>query len=444
MLHNKLNNDRKGLPRSRSKTRAPWWLIFVVFFVVRNVLLGHMLTSFTPTLQIPNNSSISVEGTGDSDSGTARNDKMVEDHLFSDFMWSKYCKADQVPCIALLSASHHGGIVSKVDPRSLLKRHSNNDDQAQINLRRRILVREAYCAIHLCDVIIDYNQYHENETMWLADHGKGKVGQMPPHWNKVASLKRWLSYGIFDAVLLLDMDTVIVDFDTSIYSMYESTPTVRFPGNPAYMLFRRGDVSRCIVDSWWYFGTSPGCRYFKYPQNHKGQTQDLDMPWLWYSVMKCSELYSHHQQKFECLNQCNGPKLYVDHLGKDPEHNKNFPLWIGECYRLNHRLVTNYTKVINSQDYLGKYLNYELQYGARLSETEAIKSSISVHRKDAPVMIDWLQRTERMLLNLNCSQFSCREADKNSLTVKLSKWGPERYNESSVDSVTGTGANSPH
>lgn len=53
----------------------------------------------------------------------------------------------------------------------------------------------------------------------VQNHGEGKVGKMPPHWNKVAFIKRWLSYNaIFDAVVWLDidMDTVLVDFKTSV------------------------------------------------------------------------------------------------------------------------------------------------------------------------------------------------------------------------------------
>ncbi|KAL7539390.1 hypothetical protein ACHAWF_006395 [Thalassiosira exigua] len=348
----------------------------------------------------------------------------VEDRMFNDFTWSRYCKAGQAPCIAILSATHHGGIVSTIDPRTL-KNRINPDNSAQDHLRRRILVREAYCAIHSCDVIIDYNDYTKNKTMWLQDHGKGKVGKMPPHWNKVASIKRWLSYDIFDAVVWLDMDTVLTDFATSLRSMYDSTPNVRFPGQPQFIFLRQGEVTRCVVDSWWYFGTGPGCRYFKYPQNHMGQTQDLDMPWLWYSVLKCTELYSHHQISFECLNQCNGPKQYVDHMGKDPDHDVNFPLWIGACYdKTDPRVILNYTGIIHSGTFAGKHLNYELQFGARLSDVEAMNSSISVHRKDYPVMVDWLNRTEQLLLTLGCTQSSCRGANRQSLAAKLSEWGP--------------------
>ena len=120
-----------------------------------------------------------------------------------DYIWSRYCKLNS-PCIALLSASHHEGINSLVDPRTLLKSAIYDSDvknkkKAATSLNNRILVREGYCAIYNCDVIIDFNAYNTNQTMWLSDHGKHKVGPMPPHWNKVAAIRRWLP--LFDAVL---------------------------------------------------------------------------------------------------------------------------------------------------------------------------------------------------------------------------------------------------
>ena len=119
---------------------------------------------------------------------------------FGDYIWSRYCKENS-PCIALLSASRHEGINSLIDPRTLLNRNVNakNNRNATTSLNNRILLREGYCAIYNCDVIIDFNAYNENETMWLSDHGKHKVGKMPPHWNKVAAIRRWLPH--FDAVL---------------------------------------------------------------------------------------------------------------------------------------------------------------------------------------------------------------------------------------------------
>eukprot|EP00804_Cyclotella_cryptica_P017219 CCRYP_013148-RA/>CCRYP_013148-RA protein AED:0.37 eAED:-0.88 QI:0/0/0/0.5/1/1/2/0/278 len=199
---------------------------------------------------------------------------------FSDYVWGRYCKAGS-PCIALLSAAEHGSILSRIDPRTLKERSVADGEES---LRNRILAREAYCAVHGCDTIIDYNDYHKNRTMWLSDHGNYRVGPMPPHWKKVVALQRWLP--LFDGIILLDMDTVLVDFNTSVYDMYNSTASVMTNGNVGFVIFRRGEMSNCVVDSWWYYGTSPGCRYFKYPHNHKGQTQNLDMPWFWYGVLK--------------------------------------------------------------------------------------------------------------------------------------------------------------
>ena len=117
---------------------------------------------------------------------------------------------------------------------------------------------------------------------------------MPPHWNKVASIKRWLDYGIYDAVIWLDIDTIFNDFSTNIYDIFDDTEGVRHQGNPAFILFRHGDVSRCVVDNWWSFGTSPGCRYFKYPENHMGQVR---------CVFKCKT-----QGKIRSTTHLNMPK----------------------------------------------------------------------------------------------------------------------------------------
>ena len=99
---------------------------------------------------------------------------------------------------------------------------------------------------------------------------------MPPHWKKVAALRRWLPH--FDAVLQMDMDTVWVDFDASVYDLLHETATVTFNGGTGLLMFQRGEMSRCLADSWWYHGTSPGCRYFKYPYNHKHQWVHCQLP----------------------------------------------------------------------------------------------------------------------------------------------------------------------
>lgn len=175
----------------------------------------------------------------------------------NDFVWSRYCKKGQSPCIALLSAAHRGGITSKVDPKNPVNKRQPSESEVLVgaeNQARRILMRQGYCAMHGCDVIIDYNNYSKNRTMWLSDHGKHKVGQMPPHWNKVAALKRWLPH--FDGIVQMDMDTTWVDFNTSIYDLYNSTSSIYFNGGVGLIMVKRMDISHCIVDSWWYHGTS--------------------------------------------------------------------------------------------------------------------------------------------------------------------------------------------
>ena len=247
-------------------------------------------------------SSSPVGGTHTYDESRAKYSHIEVEHPFSNYSWSQYCR-NKKPCIALPSASHHGGINSVIDPQSLCIKTINDAsdiEKASAVLESRILLRHGYCSMHSCDVIIDYNQYHQHRTMWLSDHGKYKVGPMPPHWSKVAALKRWLPH--FDAVLPIDMDPTWVDFNISVYDLLKTTSTIftDIEGGTAIALFKRGEMTHCIVDSWWYYGTSPGCRYFKFPQNHKFQSQDLDMPWFWYALLKCTDLY-RESSSYECL-----------------------------------------------------------------------------------------------------------------------------------------------
>ena len=173
---------------------------------------------------------------------------------YDDFIRSKYC-IDKSPCIAMLSASNHQGIRSEVNQVTLAK-HSISDQDSSI-IQKRILVREGYCAIYFCDVIIDFNKYNENRTMWLSDSGKHKVGPMPPHWNKVAALQRWFPH--YDGILLMDMDSTWISFNHSIYDLYDETVTINYNGGgPELVMFKKHQISWAIVDSWWFFGTSPG------------------------------------------------------------------------------------------------------------------------------------------------------------------------------------------
>lgn len=351
----------------------------------------------------------------------------TEDKLIDgEYDRQSYC-AGRRPCIALLSTTNRAGVVSPIDPRTLTSRgglHYNNE--SSLNLRRRVLVRNAYCAAYHCDVIVDYTDYSLNRTMWLSNHGKHRVGPMPPHWNKVAGIKRWLDYGIYDAVVLLDMDSVLHDFSTNIYDILDDTKGMRYPGNPSFVMFRHGDVSRCVVDNWWSFGTSPGCRYLKFPENHMGQTQNLDMPWLWYSVLYCAQEFSLHELAFECLDQCNGPSSYVDHLMKSPDHNTLFPLWIGECYRRSREPISEALEAlgfIDSNSYRGKIYQTNLEWGTQPSELEAMNLSVSVHRKDSEIMVKWLGGMEELLLGLNCTPTDCFGAkDGAKLLKEVTEW----------------------
>lgn len=75
----------------------------------------------------------------------------------------------------------------------------------------------AYCKLHKCDVIVDYNDYHAKREMQLRVKAKVTEGPMPPHWKKVATLRRWLPH--YDAVMLIDMDVILVDWSLDVYDL---------------------------------------------------------------------------------------------------------------------------------------------------------------------------------------------------------------------------------
>ena len=73
--------------------------------------------------------------------------------VHGDYDRQSYC-ARRRPCVALLSTTNKAGIQSPIDPRSLKSREGvNYNAESSVNLRRRVLVRNAYCAAYHCDVV---------------------------------------------------------------------------------------------------------------------------------------------------------------------------------------------------------------------------------------------------------------------------------------------------
>ena len=75
--------------------------------------------------------------------------------VHEDYDRQSYC-AGRRPCVALLSTTNKAGIESSIDPRSLKSRKGRNfpyNAGSSENLRRRVLVRNAYCAAYHCDVV---------------------------------------------------------------------------------------------------------------------------------------------------------------------------------------------------------------------------------------------------------------------------------------------------
>lgn len=291
-------SERRLCRNSIHKTLFWIMLCCLILSVIQFIMTDHCVTdkSNSERFWIPSSPSDSASSSslGSTSKKTESTNTAPPEDPDNDFIRKSYCNS-RSPCIALLSASHHGGITSLIDPKTLSKRSTPHLDTSI--LHKRILVREGYCAIHQCDVIIDFNDYTKNRTMWLSDSGKHKIGQMPPHWNKVAALRRWLPH--YDGILQMDMDSTWISFNHSVYDLFHDTSNVFSNGGPELVMFKTVEMSHCVVDSWWFHGTGIGCRYVKYPQNHKGQTQNLDMPWFWYALLHCAQVYG--AGPFECL-----------------------------------------------------------------------------------------------------------------------------------------------
>jgi len=342
--------------------------------------------------------------------------------LFDDYKLGSYCKG-RTPCIALLSASDHDGVSSSVDQQTLQKYNRQPNAMAHESLNNRILLREGYCAIYQCDSIIDFNHYNRNKTMWLSKRGGHEVGPIPPHWNKVSALKRWLPH--YDGILLMDMDTTWVDFNSSIYDLYNVTKSIYSNGNPELIMIRRSEVSNFIVDTWWYYGTSPGCRYHAYPDNYRSQTINLDMPWFWFALLRAAEVYQ--RIKFECLDPCHGPEEYMSktQLESHQDHMHYRKLWISSCYA-DHKSEISTT--IQNIWYREKHLILEMNWGGSkgMSFEESLSCSIAVHLKDRDEMVYWLNRTAAKLNEFGCTHQSCLKANTMLMGTVMSRWSSDK------------------
>ena len=190
------------------------------------------------------------------------------DEPYGNYARTRYCDRTRVGqlCIAVLSVSHHEcTILSQIDQRTLKRqtaeRHeSHTSDCGGTPIEARVMARHAYCKLHKCDVIIDYNDYHAKLEMQLTVNAK--EGPMPPHWKKVAALRRWLPH--YDAVLLLDMDMIVVEWSFSVYELLAGITGDQGALFPAmfsgFVLCKASRWGFRLVDAWWWYGTAPGCR----------------------------------------------------------------------------------------------------------------------------------------------------------------------------------------
>jgi len=186
-------------------------------------------------------------------------------------------------------------------------------------------------------------------------------------------------------------------------------------------------MSHCILNNWWYYGTSPGCRYFKYPQNYRSQTQNLDMPWFWFAMLKCSEIYGGGEP-YECLNPCNGPTKYVDNLKEDPDHEALNKLWISGCLKEHRSDIYKHTRAIESRWLYNKHFILEMNWGSKhgMDFSESLRCSIAFHCKDRRDMLDWLNRTAEVLLGVGCSTSTCAGANVSAMHDRLRGWSSDR------------------
>lgn len=84
--------------------------------------------------------------------------------------------------------------------------------------------------------------------------------------------------------------------------------------------------------------------------------------------------------------------------------------------------IIQYTKVVNSKMFLGKYLNLEMNWGLSKNFSEAIKKSITVHCKDKIEMVHWLNKTADIILSAGCLEETCMKANVQLLFDRLSSW----------------------
>lgn len=145
------------------------------------------------------------------------------------------------------------------------------------------------------------------------------------------------------------------------------------------------------------------------------------MPWYWYSMLKCTEIY-RGGKPFECLDTCNGPVNYVDHLMKDPDYNVTGKLWIYDCWLEHKSEIQHYTNVVDSHTFRDKYLNHQMQWGNKLNFSDSIAKSISVHCKDSIEMVNWQEKAASILLDAGCSEKSCKDASVEIMRDKLYNW----------------------
>eukprot|EP00038_Savillea_parva_P012058 m.201940 g.201940 ORF g.201940 m.201940 type:complete len:481 (+) comp21637_c0_seq1:239-1681(+) len=382
----------------------------------RVVIVNNFTTWKSRTLRIDDaTQSVTNSTHGIVHNGPLAGKDLVNNDPFDDFERTSYCRdRGTEPCIAVLSAFHRGcSLTTEVQQRSLQWKSTPASeltaDCSDTLLGTRMLARHAYCRVHGCDVIFDYNQYNKKRVMPLLAQGRVQHGRMPPHWNKVASLRRWLQH--YDAVLLVDMDIVIVDWAFDIKSMLASMSDeqgVCAPGigQAQFQLFKANAWGHTTADIWWFYGTSPGCRYTKFPENYRSQSINFDMPWFWFALVRAAELKANIS--LACLDPCHtlGPRT-----------------WMIDC--LNHALAKEHGIVqavakVDRNGYVNTSglveMNVELQFGGKSFDVH--RTSLSIHKKDGPRMNTWLNLTRHQLNSMGCSAVECRQATINVERLK--------------------------
>lgn len=253
--------------------------------------------------------------------------------------------------IALLTVSPKNGY-SSVHPRTLAKTNHNFD------LNGLKYARQKYCEKWHCTSLWTHEQPAKHKTALVRTAAGMERLQMPPYYNKMILLKKYVPH--YDYVVFLDADIVVTDFDFNITEfVLDNQHGIAF--SVAVNVFSKHSYrSRRLLDLWYHSAISDGCRYRRFPHNYRGQTINGDMPWFWYAMLRLYE--EHYVEHLDCIQPCSNTS------------------WVYDCARKIMRTASG-KALFTPEVYKGKRIFLNMQWGNRLSVQESAKAAWTLHIK---------------------------------------------------------------